>query len=210
MAWKPAAQVQYYQKLWHSCLYGIPIFAAVSISGKELIPVSEFHVTAVFDKLTRPEQVKVLILDDSVIKRNQSKTVELLIRVYDHVEHKFQKGFTLLALGWSDGYNFIPVAFDMLYMFCDDIQDMDLTNALQSLTALFANITANITAEIKNMIKSKVSGWMSTQALFIQTLFGELCRESCIYYYPCTNPTYCIFSGRQNFRLISNVINGIF
>ena len=45
-------------------------------------------VTTAFDSLTRPERVKVLILDDSVIKRNRSKTVELLARVYDHVEHK--------------------------------------------------------------------------------------------------------------------------
>lgn len=43
-------------------------------------------VTTTFDSLTRPERVKVLILDDSVIKRNRSKTVELLARVYDHVE----------------------------------------------------------------------------------------------------------------------------
>ena len=63
-------------------------------------------------------------------------------------------------------------------MFCDDIQDMDLTNALQSLMALFINITANISAEITNLIKSKVSEWMSTQALFIQALFGKLCWES--------------------------------
>lgn len=30
---------------------------------------------------------------------------------------------------------------ELFYMFCEDIQDMDLTNALQSLTALFVNIT---------------------------------------------------------------------
>lgn len=71
-------------------------------------------VTTAFDSLTRPERVKVLILDDSVIKRNRSKTVELLARVFDHVEHKCQKGFTLLALGWSDGYSFIPTGFNML------------------------------------------------------------------------------------------------
>lgn len=71
-------------------------------------------VTTSFDSLTRPERVKVLILDDSVIKRNRSKTVELLARVFDHVEHKYQKGFTLLTLGWSDGYSFIPTGFNML------------------------------------------------------------------------------------------------
>ena len=71
-------------------------------------------VTSAFDRLTRPERVKVLVLDDSVIKRNRSKNVELLAKVYDHVEHRFQKGFTLLTLGWSDGYSFIPVSFNLL------------------------------------------------------------------------------------------------
>ena len=71
-------------------------------------------VTTTFDTLTRPARVKVLILDDSVIKRNRSKSVELLARIYDHVEHKCQKGFTLLTLGWSDGYSFIPTGFNML------------------------------------------------------------------------------------------------
>lgn len=69
---------------------------------------------AAFSRLTRPERIKVLVLDDSVIKRNRSKNVELLARVYDHVEHKYHKGFTLLTLGWSDGYSFVPVGFNML------------------------------------------------------------------------------------------------
>lgn len=30
------------------------------------------------------------------------------------MEHKFQKGFTLLTLGWSDGYSFIPTGFNLL------------------------------------------------------------------------------------------------
>lgn len=71
-------------------------------------------VTTAFATLTRPERVNVLILDDSVIKRNRSKSVELLARIYEHVDHKFQKGFTLLTLGWSDGYSFIPTGFNML------------------------------------------------------------------------------------------------
>ena len=81
--------------------------------GRFLLLLSA-RVTAAFNRLTRPERVKVLVLDDSIIKRSRSKEVELLARVYDHVEHKFQKGFTLLTLGWSDGYSFIPVGFNLL------------------------------------------------------------------------------------------------
>lgn len=85
-----------------------------SFNWTKFILLLSAKVTCIFSNLTRPERVKVLVLDDSIIKRNQSKTVELLARVYDHVEHKFQKGFTMLTLGWSDGYSFIPVGFNLL------------------------------------------------------------------------------------------------
>lgn len=85
-----------------------------SYNWKKFLSLLAVKVTSAFDKLTRPERVRVLVLDDSVIKRSRSKKVELLARVYDHVERKFQKGFTLLTLGWSDGYSFIPVGFNML------------------------------------------------------------------------------------------------
>ena len=50
----------------------------------------------------------------SIVVASKRKKVELLAKVYDHVEHKFQKGFTLLTLGWSDGYSFVPVGFNLL------------------------------------------------------------------------------------------------
>lgn len=56
----------------------------------------------------------MLVLDDSVVRRNRSKAVELFARVYDHVEHKYQKESTILTLGWSDGYSFAPVGFNLL------------------------------------------------------------------------------------------------
>ena len=85
-----------------------------SYNWKKFLLLLSARVISAFDRLTRPERVKVLVLDDSVIARNRSKKVELLARVYDHVDHKFKKGFTLLTLGWSDGYSFIPVGFNLL------------------------------------------------------------------------------------------------
>lgn len=85
-----------------------------SYNWKRFLLLLAARITNALDRLTRPERVKVLILDDSVIRRNRSKKVELLARVYDHVEHKFQKGFSLLTLGWSDGYSFVPVGFNLL------------------------------------------------------------------------------------------------
>lgn len=71
-------------------------------------------VISSFSKLTRPDRVKVFILDDSIVTRNRSKSVELLATVFDHAAHKFQKGFTMLTLAWSDSYSFIPVDFSMM------------------------------------------------------------------------------------------------
>lgn len=85
-----------------------------SYNWKKFLVLLAARVSSVFTKLTRPERIRVFVLDDTVIKRSHSKQVELLARVYDHVEHKFQKGFTLLTLGWSDGYRFLPVGFNML------------------------------------------------------------------------------------------------
>ncbi len=67
---------------------------------------------------------------------------------------------------------------ELFYMFCDDIQDMDLTNALQSLMALFVNIATTFSTQITEMIKTQVCNWMASQARFIQAMFSDLCWES--------------------------------
>lgn len=55
---------------------------------------------------------------------------------------------------------------------------MDLTNALQSLMALFVEHISTLSADITSMIKSKVTEWMMSQALFIRALFANICWES--------------------------------
>ena len=62
-----------------------------SYNWKKFLLLLAARVISSFDELTRPERVKVLILDDSIIPRNRSKNVELLARVYDHVSHRYQK-----------------------------------------------------------------------------------------------------------------------
>jgi len=71
-------------------------------------------VIGILRPLTKKNRIHCFILDDSTIPRNRSKKAELLAKIFDHVSHKFVKGFTLLTLGWSDGYSFIPVGFNLL------------------------------------------------------------------------------------------------
>ena len=49
------------------------------------------------------EQINCLVVDDTMIERCRGKKVELLSRQFNHVIGKSVKGFTNLALGWTDG-----------------------------------------------------------------------------------------------------------
>jgi len=71
-------------------------------------------IIAALQSLTKSSRHKVLILDDSAYSRNTSKKVELLAKFFDHVSHRYLRGFTMLTLGWSDGFSFIPVGFNLL------------------------------------------------------------------------------------------------
>lgn len=81
---------------------------------RRFITLLAARVTVFFDTLTSRSRFKALVLDDSVIARSRSKAVELLASVFDHVIGKSVRGFNLLMLGWTDGFSFIPVAFNML------------------------------------------------------------------------------------------------
>jgi hypothetical protein len=71
-------------------------------------------VVGQFETLTSSRRIRVFIVDDSPMIRDRSKRVELLARIYDHVSHRFFKGFQLLTLGWSDGFSFAPLDFAVM------------------------------------------------------------------------------------------------
>lgn len=68
-------------------------------------------IATVFSLLTDDEREKVLIFDSSTYDRSRSKKVELLAWVFDHTQGKSLRGFSMLTLGWSDGFSFIPLDF---------------------------------------------------------------------------------------------------
>ncbi|WP_339371121.1 IS4 family transposase [Paenibacillus elgii] len=67
-----------------------------------------------FESLTSATRVRAFIMDDSILKRNRCKKVELLARVHDHTTGRFVRGYNMLTLGWSDGFSFAPIDFVML------------------------------------------------------------------------------------------------
>ena len=62
------------------------------------------------EPLTGAASMKVLIADDTLYRRNRSKHVKLLSRVFDHTDNRYYRGFRMLTLGWSDGISFLPVS----------------------------------------------------------------------------------------------------
>lgn len=85
-----------------------------TFNWRKFLLALSFETIQKIHRLTSSSRVSVFILDDSVFSRNRSKKVELLARVHDHVTHRFVKGFSLLTLGWTDGFSFIPIDFALL------------------------------------------------------------------------------------------------
>ena len=82
---------------------------------RKLMMAVAVKVSNFFYLLTDKEREKVLIFDDSTFSRSRSKAVELLAWIHDHNSGRSLKGFKLLALGWSDGANFLPIDFIVLF-----------------------------------------------------------------------------------------------
>ncbi|MEG0353383.1 MAG: transposase, partial [Cellulosilyticaceae bacterium] len=67
---------------------------------------------------------------------------------------------------------------ELFLMYCDDIQDMDLTAALESLMGLFVDHINTETGTTGDVIKSQLMQWINSQAIFIKALFKDLQWES--------------------------------
>ena len=59
--------------------------------------------------LTDESRKNVFIIDDSLFNRSSCKKTELGSKVFDHTSMKYEKGFRMLTLSWSDGNTLIPV-----------------------------------------------------------------------------------------------------
>jgi hypothetical protein len=79
-----------------------------------LLLLSSRVINRELEPLTGAANMKVLIADDTLYRRNRSKHVELLSRVFDHTDNRYYRGFRMLTLGWSDGISFLPVSCALL------------------------------------------------------------------------------------------------
>ena len=66
----------------------------------------------------------------------------------------------------------------LFFALCEDVQDMELSDALWSLMSLFMETINGYGTEDTETIKSKVSNWIASQSRYIKGLFQNLCWES--------------------------------
>lgn len=88
-----------------------------------------------FNKLTDNSRVTALIFDDTFFDRKRSKSVELLSKIFDHVDMKYKKGFCNLTCCWSDGFSTIPIMFQLT---------CSVKNLINDVKKIFTEKCANI------------------------------------------------------------------
>ena len=66
----------------------------------------------------------------------------------------------------------------LFFALCEDVQDMELSDALRSLMNLFLETINGYGTEDTEIIKSKVVNWIASQSRYIKGLFQNLCWEN--------------------------------
>lgn len=76
--------------------------------------LSERIINQHLRRLSSENRDNCFVIDDSLYERIGFRRTELVSSVFDHVSHRFKKGFRLLTLGWTDGCSFLPINYSLL------------------------------------------------------------------------------------------------
>ena len=76
--------------------------------------LSERIINQHLRRLSSENRDNCFVIDDSLYDRIGFRRTELASSVFDHVSHRFKKGFRLLTLGWTDGCTFLPINYSLL------------------------------------------------------------------------------------------------
>lgn len=126
--------------------------------------------------LTSEKVSKVLIFDDTSIKRNRSKKVELLSRCYDHNEKVYYKGHRNLALVWSDGKTTIPLDFALLSSENEKNRYVGITNDVDKRSCGYKRRVEAITKStelLEPMLKRALNSGVKADFLLFDSWFGS-------------------------------------
>lgn len=127
-----------------------------------------------FDHLTQDDRDTVLIIDDSLYDRSRSKRVELLARVYDHVDKCYRKGFRMLTCCWSDGASCLPLDFVLLssadskQRLCESSKTLDKRSCAYKRRK---EATQKATSLLEGMVKRIFAAGISAKYLLMDSWF---------------------------------------
>jgi hypothetical protein len=142
---------------------------------RRLLLLLSAQIVMFLKSLTPENREKVLIIDDSTIKRLRSKHVELLARVYDHCEGKFFKGFRLLSLCWSDGSTTVPLDFALLSSANKKNRFQEITKQIDKRTSGFKRRTESMvkkTELLEPMVKRALASGIKANYLLMDSWFS--------------------------------------
>lgn len=130
---------------------------------------------AFLTQLTGSAQKKVLIVDDTPIKRNRSKKVEYLGKQHDHGDNSFYRGFRMLNLCWSDGHSLIPLAFELLTnaQAAKRIGPDPVYHSQHAIAQRIAASTQKATQLLVSMVKQALSQSIQADYLVFDSWFAQ-------------------------------------
>ena len=101
-------------------------------------------------------------------------------RSYDSTVSTTALVFTrYIVLEWIRRHDNDPKTYGgLFFLLCEDVQDMELSEALASLLALFVSTADSLEPALKAFIKNQLAIWIASQSWYIQGLFSNLRWES--------------------------------
>jgi len=87
---------------------------SVKIHWERVLLVLALSVICRITPLTSETRRNAIVVDDTCFYRDRSKMVELICKGRDHSKDQYYKGYRMLTLGWTDGVDFIPYAFQLM------------------------------------------------------------------------------------------------
>jgi len=140
-----------------------------------LIKIVVSIIRTFLNPLTSELREDVLIIDDTAHPRNRSKKVELLARVYDHVTHKYFKGFRILSMCWSDGVSLLPVDFALMSSNNPDNRHQEMNEKIDKRSCGYRRrkeAVGKSTELIAPMVRRAMKSGIKAKHLLMDSWFG--------------------------------------
>ena len=97
MSWSQLCKSKYADQLpKKDCIYRF--LNSKKFNWRRFLLETASNATKLVEPLTDLNRIKAFIVDDSPYDRSRAKKTDLLSTIYDHVKHKYMKGFHLLTV----------------------------------------------------------------------------------------------------------------